>query len=219
MTTKTVVAPLFPLPGFVLFPRTMVPLHIFEPRYRQMVQDVLAGDQRIATAQLRPGWEDGYEGRPPVYRMVTLARILHEERLPQGRYNIIVEGIQRARIVEEPRTDKLYRLTKVAPVTEAFHEDERDSLKSATEETVRLVETLGELTPDLPKSLTNLKNIHLHPGIIADQIGQSLVSGGYERQGLLEEENPLRRLQLVNVQLRTLLARHVPNDEGESPEF
>ena len=59
--------PIFPLPNVVLFPNVFLPLHIFEPRYREMVGDALAGDRMIGMTLLKPGWEHEYEGRPPVY--------------------------------------------------------------------------------------------------------------------------------------------------------
>src|SRR5690606_20421088 len=90
--------PLLPLPGLVLFPRTMIQLHIFEPRYVRMVHDSLLRERRIATASLRPGWQKDYFGTPAVHRTVTAARILHEETLPGNRYNILLEGIERAQL-------------------------------------------------------------------------------------------------------------------------
>lgn len=92
--------PVFPLPTVVLFPRTVLPLHIFEARYRTMVADALKGDRLIAMALLKPGWEKDYEGAPPVHEVVGVGRILHDERTEDGRYNILLEGIARARIEE-----------------------------------------------------------------------------------------------------------------------
>ena len=93
--------PLFPLPTVVLFPNVFLPLHIFEPRYREMVADALAGDRMIGMVLLRPGWEHDYEGRPAVYPIGCSGVITHVERLPDGRYNIVLRGIERFRILEE----------------------------------------------------------------------------------------------------------------------
>src|SRR5476649_1193663 len=87
--------PLFPLPNVVL------PLHIFEPRYREMVADAEAGDRMIGMVLLRPGWEREYEGRPPVYRTGCSGVMTHVERLPDGRYNMVLRGIERFRILSE----------------------------------------------------------------------------------------------------------------------
>src|SRR5581483_8559229 len=94
-------ARLFPLPNLVLFPHVMQPLHIFEPRYRQMTTDALDGDRLIALALLRPGWEADYDGKPVIYPVACLGRIVAEQRLEDGRYNILLRGLSRIRVLEE----------------------------------------------------------------------------------------------------------------------
>ena len=93
--------PLFPLPNLVFFPHTRLPLHVFEPRYRQMVKDVLESDQRFGIVLLRPGWETEYFGAPPVFDFGTLGTIEQAVPLEDGRYNIVVRGDVRFRIVDE----------------------------------------------------------------------------------------------------------------------
>jgi len=93
--------PLFPLPDLVFFPQTRVPLHVFEPRYRQMIADVAARDQRFGLVLLRPGFEAAYFGAPPVYACGTIGRIEQMATLPDGRYNILVFGEMRFRIIAE----------------------------------------------------------------------------------------------------------------------
>ena len=107
--------PIFPLPNVVLFPGVFLPLHIFEPRYREMVADALVGDRLIGLVLLRPGWETDYEGRPPVYPIGCSGVITHFERLPDGRYNIVLRGLERFRILGE-NTDRAYRLADVEPL-------------------------------------------------------------------------------------------------------
>src|SRR5204862_66647 len=87
--------PLFPLPNVVLFPNVFLPLHIFEPRYREMVGDALAGDRMIGMVLLKPGWESDYEGRPPVYPIGCSGVITHAERLQDGRFNIVLRRVAR----------------------------------------------------------------------------------------------------------------------------
>src|SRR3954470_17254142 len=93
--------PLFPLPTVVLFPGVFLPLHIFEPRYREMVADALDGDRIIGMVLLRPGWERNYEGRPPVFSVGCTGVMTHVEKLPDGRYNLVLRGIERFRIIDE----------------------------------------------------------------------------------------------------------------------
>lgn len=93
--------PLFPLPNVVLFPRAVLPLHIFEERYKDMTADALAGPRLVAMALLRPGWETQYYGRAPVHPVVCVGRILTHEKLRDGKYNFLLQGQVRARIVRE----------------------------------------------------------------------------------------------------------------------
>jgi len=104
--------PLFPLPNLVFFPRTRMPLHIFEPRYRQMVSDALASDERFAIVLLRPGWEANYYGSPPVHQYGTLGHIEQAVALEDGRYNILVNGKVRVRLIENVKDDP-YRVARV----------------------------------------------------------------------------------------------------------
>src|SRR5205823_14060123 len=91
----TGVARLFPLPNLVLFPHVVQPLHIFEPRYKQMMADALATDRLVAPVLLRPGWEDQYEDRPPIHPVACLGRVVAEQQLPDGRYNLLVRCLSR----------------------------------------------------------------------------------------------------------------------------
>jgi hypothetical protein len=93
--------PLFPLPNIVFFPHTRLPLHVFEPRYREMVKDVLESDQRLGIVLLRPGWETEYFGAPPVFECGTLGTVEQAVPLEDGRFNIVVRGDVRFRIVDE----------------------------------------------------------------------------------------------------------------------
>src|SRR3954464_4040637 len=84
--------PLFPLPNVVLFPRAILPLHIFEERYKLMTADALAGDRQIAMALLQSGWEKNYYGRPAIEPIVCVGTILNHERLADGKYNFLLQG-------------------------------------------------------------------------------------------------------------------------------
>ena len=101
--------PIFPLPDVVLFPHTLLPLHIFEPRYRQMIRDCLAGDKRLAMALLRPGWESDYYGRPPVHPIAGAGEIIQHEELPDGRFNILLRGTMRIGITAASARGQIVR--------------------------------------------------------------------------------------------------------------
>jgi Lon protease-like protein len=105
---------LFPLPNLVLFPYTIQPLHIFEPRYRQLMEDALNDDRLIAMALLQPGWEEAYQHKPPIYPVVCVGQIAAEDRLDDGRFNLLLKGARRARVLQELQTDRLYRTAQVS---------------------------------------------------------------------------------------------------------
>src|SRR6476659_438156 len=110
--------PLFPLPNVVLFPRAVLPLHIFEERYKQMTHDALRGKRQIAMALMRAGWEKNYYQRPVLEPIVCVGTILSHERLPDGKYNFLLQGRMRARIIREVEKETAYRMAELAPLHE-----------------------------------------------------------------------------------------------------
>jgi Lon protease-like protein len=107
--------PLFPLPNAVLFPGVYLPLHIFEPRYREMVRDALGDDRIIGMTLLKPGFEAEYEGRPPIYTIGCAGLITHAEPLADGRFNIVLQGLERFRVIDEDHS-RPYRVARVEPL-------------------------------------------------------------------------------------------------------
>src|SRR6185436_5117887 len=103
---------IFPLPDVALFPHAILPLHVFEPRYREMVRDCLAGDRKMAVAALAPGYEADYHGRPAVRPVCGLGEVVAHDGLPDGRSNILLRGTSRVRIIEELPPDRSYRLVR-----------------------------------------------------------------------------------------------------------
>src|SRR5687767_9917206 len=120
--------PLFPLPNVVLFPNVFLPLHIFEPRYREMVSDALAGDRIIGMVLLQPGHEKEYEARPPVFPIGCAGVITHSEPLGDGRYNIVLRGLERFRIGSEDAS-RPYRLAHIEALPEIVPEGDRTELR------------------------------------------------------------------------------------------
>jgi len=109
--------PLFPLPNVVLLPRAILPLHIFEDRYKQMTADILAGNRQIAMALLKPGWERDYYQAPQIEPVVCVGTVLSHEKLPDGNYNFLLQGQIRAQIVRECKTHP-YRVARLRPIEE-----------------------------------------------------------------------------------------------------
>ena len=114
--------PIFPLPETVFFPSVALPLHLFEPRYLQMAEDVLSGDKLMVIVLLRPGWQNDYYGNPPVHEIATLGTVEAHERLPDGRFNVTLQGLERVRLLptdgEEPLGGRLYRVREITPAPE-----------------------------------------------------------------------------------------------------
>lgn len=113
----TLVAPLFPLPRAWLFPHVVLPLNVFEPRYRQMVEDCLDGPGRIVLGTIQPGHEHEHLGTPPIEPIGGLGEIGRHERLPDGRYHIFLVGLARVRL-REVESDRLYRKVEAEPIDE-----------------------------------------------------------------------------------------------------
>ncbi len=173
--------PLFPLPNVVLFPGVFLPLHIFEARYRAMTEDALAGDRMIGMALLKPGFESEYEGRPPIYPVGCLGLITHAERLPDGRFHIVLQGVERFRVIGEDDS-RVYRVG----IIERLGGDIPTASDTATLRALRdriehllvpLVERGGsELT--VPPAMTDADVIHA--------LAQYLDLAPIEKQALLE---------------------------------
>ena len=111
-------ARLFPLPNLVLFPQIVQGLHIFEPRYRHLMADTLAGDMQFALVLLKPDWENDYDARPPIEPIACLGKVIAHEKMNDGRYNLQIRGMSRIRILEELDDDKPYRTARFEPLSD-----------------------------------------------------------------------------------------------------
>jgi len=117
----TGIAPIFPLPGVALLPQVVQPLHVFEERYRILTADALQGPRLMAMAVLRPGWESRYESNDlPLHPIVCLSQIEVDQRLPDGRYMLLVRGLLRARIVSEVSQELPYRSCRLELLPDVY---------------------------------------------------------------------------------------------------
>jgi len=121
------ITPVFPLPNVVFFPKTRLPLHVFEDRYRLMTREALSGDRSIVMVLLRDGWEQDYYGRPAIHEVACLGRIESYEVLDGGKYNIILSGKHRVRLLRELH-HKPYRMAEVELFTEAGYDDASEDI-------------------------------------------------------------------------------------------
>ena len=175
--------PLFPLPNVVLFPNVFLPLHIFESRYKEMVSDAIAGDRMIGMVLLRPGWEHDYDGRPPVYQIGSSGVITHFERLTDGRYNIILRGLERFRILQEDAA-RTYRRAVVEPLAEQrFSGDDRTVIRQLRAKLEAL------LAPAVAKAGADVINASaMGDEDLINALAQYLDLEPLEKQALLERE-------------------------------
>jgi uncharacterized protein len=111
---------LFPLPNLVMFPHVMQPLHIFEPRYRAMLEDALADDMLFALSWLLPGWETDYEGRPPIHPVACLCKVTTHHKTEQDTYNVLVWGMKRVKIIRELPPTKPFREAEVKLLDDVY---------------------------------------------------------------------------------------------------
>jgi len=196
--------PIFPLPSTVLIPGGHLPLHVFEPRYRAMVRDCLAGDRLMAVGLLAGEEEDP---RPPIHPVSGLGLISAHAELPDGRFFILLEGLIRARIVKELRTSEPYRQVRVVPIPD---DDPHDGAALALSGQIlqRLVLDLARHLPeDTGQPLVKACLRERNPGRLADVIGAAVLVDHEQRQRFLEESDPERRLDLMTMAVSAVLTR------------
>lgn len=197
--------PIFPLPDLTFFPRTMLPLHIFEARYRAMITDCLARDRRLAVVGLRPGYEATYEGKPPVYAVTGVGFIVQWERLPTGRYNLLLRGEGRVRIDRELPADTLYRMVAATPLDEIGADGPAvDALAGRVKARCQqILSAVGRSGASLRESLDAVTD----PAELCDQVASALIPTPSTRQALLEELHVERRLDRLAGALDDLLSQ------------
>jgi Lon protease-like protein len=196
--------PIFPLPTVVLFPNVFLPLHIFEPRYRRMVSDALEEDRIIGMVLLRPGWEENYEGRPTVYPVGCAGLITHAERLSDGRFNIVLQGLEKFRILDED-AGRPYRLARVDSIEEPLSDEDKDEMRAARRrlEALLVPQPKGRgAEPKVPPSMADED--------LVNALAQYLELEPVEKQALLERNGLLARCRslIELLEMKVIVARH-----------
>lgn len=177
--------PIFPLDDVFVFPNILLPLNIFEPRYRAMVADALKGDRVIGMVQLRPGYEPNYEGRPAVFAIGCAGVITQVDQLPDGRYTILLRGLVKFRILSEDQS-RPYRLAKVEPIPEEPDEKERAAL---TRQRERLIALMPSGAEPVPREISDED--------VINALSQFSRIDALQRQDLLELNGPLLRSEAL----------------------
>lgn len=188
---------LFPLPNLVLFPHVLQPLHVFEDRYRQMLEEALAGDRLIAMAMLVPGWEKDYEGRPPIHPMACLGRIATHCRLKGGAYNVLLLGLRRVRLVRELAPRKGFREARVELCEDHYPPGEAPHSAGLQEKLRRALVRVLPCVPQAQEQIDQLLAADVPLGMLADMVSYMLDIDLAAKQELLAELNVPRRTELL----------------------
>ncbi len=198
--------PLFPLPGTVLLPGTFMSLHVFEPRYRRMIEDCADGHRVLAIAMIdEDGTPDRFE-RPPLHDIAGVGLLRRSARLPDGRFNIVVEGLARVNIADELDPGLLYRRARAWIVDDVVPDDKSDlesSLASVRSLAARIVAQMGGADGEIIERLNEVEE----PGTLADLIAAAAIKDALDRQKILAEPNVILRLHLAGAALAALLLK------------
>jgi hypothetical protein len=184
----------FPLPNAVLLPGALLPLHIFEQRYRDMARDVLDGNHLIAIARLQPGYEPEYDDRPPVFPTAGIGEIIASELLDDGRYYILLRGLARVHIEEELPPRRAYREVRARLVDDGATE-QPDEIASRHRQLIAMCDKLSMVLDEGGEQLRSLVRSEKAPGDCADVVTGALVADVEERQRMLETFDAVGRLQ------------------------
>jgi uncharacterized protein len=206
LTTADLAAlPIFPLPGAALFPGSVLALHVFEQRYRDLVTDALGGRRMMAVARLKPGFEDDYEGRPPVHDVCGAGIIVQHAQRPDGRFDILLRGLSRIRILREHPAASRYRVVQASLLPDLPTDP---AITSAFEQ--KLASLWVDLAPHLPDALRDLSALTKDApsaGAVADRLAGALFAEPGLTQQLLAELDPAERFALITEQLGNLASQ------------
>jgi uncharacterized protein len=214
------IAPLFPLGNVVLFPHALLPLHIFEPRYRKMTADALVGDGYIAMALIQPALPPSGAG-PAIHPMVGLGKIIAHEKLPDGRYYLVLKGVARAYIEEEIPSDEPYRVAKLRICPDEWHPVEGQSKEIAAghvQQAQQLVDRFCEIFPkaDLKQVLSDAVLRDDGLAVVCDILSATIPLASDVSQRLLNETSVEQRTAILK---RILELAHSQLTSGASRPF
>ena len=207
--------PIFPLANCVLLPGGMLPLHICEPRYRELARAALAGDHLIAIARLRPGRDAEYEGRPPVFPMAGVGRIICAEEMADGRFMLLLHGVGRVKIEHELPAAHAFRQVRARVVRDAGTSDAqrfraaRDRLLELCDLLARALDACGNQGGE---QLRELARCDRGPGSCADAVAAALIMDTAERYRMLENPCPEARIRTTIEAVSQMLCAMAPCD-------
>ncbi len=197
--------PLFPLPSAVWFPSTPLALHVFEPRYRALVIDCLAGDRALAVPLLRPGYEEQYDGAPDFFPVAGVGKILKEQALPGGRWNVLLAGVLRVRLHEVP-SGSSYRTARAEPLDDVYPARGPEALRGEVATLLSAVSPIVAFARRTDERFSLGIDAGMSPGRIADLCAHRLLTETNVRQEILETLDVRVRIARVTTEISARLA-------------
>ena len=195
--------PIFPLPDTVLLPHMLVSLHIFEPRYRKMIEDCVSGHRIMAVAMLDERNQPDIYNRPPLYTTAGLGYLRSSAKLPDGRYNVVLEGVARLDVsMELPPSDLPYRRAEAKLLEDQSYDPGllRPAIHALRSLCSQSIEEL-KLSQDVLEGVNTIED----PSHLADMIGASVLADSTDKQAVLEELDILQRIQIISGSIGAML--------------
>jgi Lon protease-like protein len=201
--------PIFPLPDVVLFPHALLPLHVFEPRYRALTRDVLAGAKLVGVPLLV---EQEVPGAPPPHfaHIFGVGEVMMAQELPDGRFNLVLRGRARVRFHEELITDEPYRLVKALEIPDDQPRRPED-LEDAEASLRSLITGLADALPEGGELLKQVIAAQGSPSELVNVVAAALVADPGVRQRLLEITDILARIEAVSMEVAAVTNRVAPD--------
>jgi Lon protease-like protein len=203
------IARLFPLPSLVLFPDSLAPLNVFEPRYLEMVRDALPDDGLIATALLKPGYEAEYLGTPAVHPVVSIGKILRPRSKPNGHIEMLLYGIARARVLEEIPSQP-FRRARVEILPDVLEPGEAEAVAVRMRRALDLVPGRQATIWGLRHMAEQLRGVDGTPGRYADAVAHASDLPKEALYEVLAEPNVLRRFDRLIAHLESRAVEGAP---------
>lgn len=199
--------PLFPLPRTVLMPGALLPLHVFEPRYRALVQHCMAGSGVMGVATLRPGYESDYEGTPPIFPEVGIGRVVEHQPFPDGRCNLVLGYVGRMVVGTELPSQHPFR-----EVAGTVLHDDLTGAEPALQRLRVMILQLAALSDEARTEASRM--VDLDGSEMVDSLARQLLQDADERRAYLGTERLVARVAVVEQRLSRFLALRTPAAEA-----
>ncbi len=207
--------PIFPLPDAVLFPNTLLPLHVFEPRYLALLEAVMRGNRRMGVVRLAPGWEPEYFGAPAVCEVLGIGEVVLRESAAGGKANILLHGVGRARITHELGTQLPYRTVDVVVMADDLPDPELGDLDRHLTLIRQLFLTMAAGAPrGSLDGLAGMFDASAPRAALLDAIASAVPISADQKQGILEETRVLRRAEVITEVLGAMIGERFPPPLG-----